>query len=545
MTNTVVTVPDETKTVANLEDAYTGDIAISGATPNDIKVGNVLQVTSTLADEDGIPTSGTGALSYQWKADDAAITGATGTSYTITRDALGKEMSVTATYTDLDGRGTGYTINKSIAGKVQNINNTGTGAVLLSGTQPKEGETVTASTTTMDDADVLGPISFQWKSKAISDSSFTNITNQTSSSLVLTEELVDKVIIVVASYTDGQGFSESKTSANFGPVVNVNQAPQGSVSIVNNSTNASLTVAIEDQVIKIVQNLSDTDELGTLSYEWLANDVVVSGQAGTTLTLGQAQVGKVISARVKYTDGHGTNESVTSSNTTTVSNLNDNPEWNIGITGSPTVGTTLSLSNTTTDEDGIPTSGNNAFRYQWLADGVNINGASSNEYVLTSLMAGKKISALVSYVDNQGTAESKVTSPTLAIGMTVTRGTTPDVIGNLGEDNLTGTAGGDIFTVAKNDAAVSIDKILNYTVADDYLLVNLASFGFALATYGLTSGNNVAGKFTTATPTTTGATFVYLENTLYFDPDGSGSTSATPLVQLTGAPNLTAEKIFV
>jgi len=76
-------------------------------------------------------------------------------------------------------------------------------------------------------------------------------------------------------------------------------------------------------------------------------------------------------------------------------------------------------------------------------------------------------------------------------------------------------------------------------------LVNLASFGFALATYSLTSGNNVAGKFTNATPTTTGATFVYLENTLYFDPDGSGTTAATPLVQLTGAPNLTAEKIYV
>ena len=327
--------------------------------------------------------------------------------------------------------------------------------------------------------------------------------------------------------------------------MNVNQVPQGSVTIGDNTSGATVTAAIEDQVIKIVQNLTDSDTIGTLSYEWLANDVVIAGQIANTLTLGQAQVGKIISARVKYTDGQGTNESVTSSNTTTVTNLNDNPTWNIAISGTASVGQTLTLTNTTTDDDGIPSSGNNAFRYQWLADGSSINGASSSEYILTSLMAGKKISALVSYVDNQGTAESKVTSPTVAVGMTVTRGTTPDVIGSLGEDSLTGTAGGDIFTVAKNDASVSIDKILNFAVADDYLLVDMASFSFSLATYGLTSGGNVTGKFTNATPTTTGATFVYIDSTLYFDPDGSGSTSATPLVQLVGAPALTADKIYV
>ena len=364
---------------------------------------------------------------------------------------------------------------------------------------------------------------------------------------------MDKEIVVVASYVDRQGFAESTTSGKFGPIVNVNQTPQGSVTLVPSAESLpkdAISVSSEDNTIFIIQNLSDTDTISTqLLYEWLANDVVfASGIDKSSIKLGQAQVGKIISARVKYTDGHNTKESVSSTNTTTVTNLNDPPVWGIGITGSPTVGTTLSLTNTTTDDDGIPTSGNNAFKYQWLADGVNINGASSSEYVLTSQMAGKKISALVSYVDNQGTAESKVTSSTLAVGMTVTRGTTPDVIGNLGEDNLTGTAGGDIFTVAKNDASVNIDKILNYTVADDYLLVNLASFfgvGFTLATYGLTSGSNIVGKFTNATPTTTGPTFVYLDNTLSFDPDGSGPTTATPLVQLTGAPNLTAEKIYV
>jgi hypothetical protein len=529
-----------TTAVANVEDNYTGDIAITGATANNVKVGDVLQVTSTLADEDGIPTTGDNALTYQWYADGVAITsGGTGSAYTITRDSLGKEMSVIAKYTDNSSKA--YSISKTLSGKVQNINNVGTGGVVLSATQPKEGETVTATTTTMQDADVLGAISFQWKADGV------NVSNQTSSDLVLTESMVGKTITVVASYTDLQGFAESKTSVNFGPIQNVNQAPQGNVTIANNITGASLSVASEDQVIKIVQNLSDTDGLGTLSYEWLANDIVITGQTGSTLTLGQAQVGKTITARVNYTDGHDTRESVTSTNNSTVTNVNDSPTGTFAIVGTPTVGQKLTLNNTLADEDGIPTSGNNAFKYQWLADGVNINGATSTEFTLTTAVAGKLISCLVSYVDNQGQAESKVTSSTVAVGMTAVRSSTsPDVIGSLGQDTLTGSAGGDIFSVVANHSSVNVDTILNFTSSEDYLLVDLPSFGYTLSTYNLTSGTTVPnGKFLTAAPTVAGATFYYSSGTLYFDADGSGSTAAKPLVTLTGAPTLSADKIYL
>jgi hypothetical protein len=529
-----------TTAVANVEDNYTGDIAITGATANNVKVGDALQVTSTLADEDGIPTTGDNALTYQWYADGVAITsGGTGSAYTITRDSLGKEMSVIAKYTDNYSKA--YSISKNLTGKVQNINNVGTGGVVLSATQPKEGETVTATTTTMQDADVLGAISFQWKADGV------NISNQTSSDLILTESMVGKTITVVASYTDLQGFAESKTSVNFGPIQNVNQAPQGSVTIANNITGASLSVATEDQVIKIVQNLSDTDGLGTLGYEWLANDIVITGQTGSTLTLGQAQVGKTITARVNYTDGRDTRESVTSTNNSTVTNVNDSPTGTFAIVGTPTVGQKLTLNNTLADEDGIPTSGNNAFKYQWLADGVNINGATSSEFTLTSAVAGKLISCLLSYVDNQGQAESKVTSTTVAVGMTAVRSSTsPDVIGSLGQDTLTGSAGGDIFSVVANHSSVNVDTILNFTSSEDYLLVDLPSFGYTLSTYNLTSGTTVPnGKFLTAAPTVAGATFYYSSGTLYFDADGSGSTAAKPLVTLTGAPTLSADKIYL
>jgi hypothetical protein len=74
----------------------------------------------------------------------------------------------------------------------------------------------------------------------------------------------------------------------------------------------------------------------------------------------------------------------------------------------------------------------------------------------------------------------------------------------------------------------------------------MSSFKFTLSTIGLTSGSPVpAAKFTTSTPTSTNSTFIYQSGTLSFDPDGSGPTVATPLVQLTGTPALTAEMIYV
>jgi hypothetical protein len=290
----------------------------------------------------------------------------------------------------------------------------------------------------------------------------------------------------------------------------------------------------------------------SLTYEWLAGDTIISGQTGSTLTLGQAQVGKIISARVKYTDGHGTNEVVTSTNTiTTVSNLNDNPTGAVSISGTATVGQKLTATNTLVDEDGIPTSGANAISYQWVADGVNIQGANSNELTITSALAGQKISVIASYTDNQGTAESKGSSSTVSVGMTATRSSSsPDVKGNYGQDTLAGATGADLFNVVANDASVGVDAITNFAAADDYILVNLKSFfpsvtNFALSTYGLTAGVVAAGKFTTSTPTSTGATFIYQNGILSFDSDGSGSSAAIQLVQLTGSPTLTADKIYV
>jgi hypothetical protein len=85
-----------TEAVANLNDLPTGTVTISGTATQ----GQTLKAANTLADLDGIPTTGAGAISYQWKVDGADISGATGHTLVLNTVGVGQVISVLASYTD-------------------------------------------------------------------------------------------------------------------------------------------------------------------------------------------------------------------------------------------------------------------------------------------------------------------------------------------------------------------------------------------------------------------------------------------------------------
>ena len=63
------------------------------------------------------------------------------------------------------------------------------------------------------------------------------------------------------------------------------------------------------------------------------------------------------------------------------------------------------------DDDGI-----GAFSYQWLSDGVAIDGETGNSYQVVGVDEGSLISVSVSYIDGQGTVEGPIVSlPTESI----------------------------------------------------------------------------------------------------------------------------------
>ncbi|WP_130470526.1 DUF4347 domain-containing protein, partial [Candidatus Magnetaquicoccus inordinatus] len=102
-----------------------------------------------------------------------------------------------------------------------------------------------------------------------------------------------------------------------------NSLPTGAVSISGTTAqNSTLTAS---------NTLVDSDGLGTISYQWQDSADGVSGWANiagassATYVPPQALVGKYLRVVASYTDGYGTAESVASSASTAVSNVNDAP----------------------------------------------------------------------------------------------------------------------------------------------------------------------------------------------------------------------------
>ena len=266
-------------TAAYVNAKPTGAVSVTGQALQ----GQTLTAANTLADIDGL-----GAISYQWKADGSNIANATSITLVLTEAQVGKAITVAAGYTD--GHGTVESVGSAASTPVANVNDAPTGAVAITGVAT-QGQTLAAANT-LADIDGLGAISYQWKAVGI------NIANATSSTLVLTEAQVGKAITVVAGYTDGHGTVESVSSAATVPVVNVNDP--GSV-FINGTLAAGQTLTAV---------AADADGLGPVSYQWLADGVVIGGATAGSLLVSAAQIGHTVTVTAKYTDLHGTAESV-------------------------------------------------------------------------------------------------------------------------------------------------------------------------------------------------------------------------------------------
>ncbi|MDA9948073.1 Ig-like domain-containing protein, partial [Paracoccaceae bacterium] len=94
----------------------------------------------------------------------------------------------------------------------------------------------------------------------------------------------------------------------------------------------------------------------------------------------------------------------------TINAVNDAPSGLVSITGTEQEGSTLTITNSLSDVDGL-----GVFSYQWLRDGTLISGSTSASYTLAQDDVGAQISVTVSYDDQQGTAESVVSAKTNAI----------------------------------------------------------------------------------------------------------------------------------
>jgi hypothetical protein len=365
----------------------TGEVTISGTA----QVGQPLTAnTVALVDVDG-----SGNFTYKWYSDNVLIPSATNKTYTPVRSDFEKTIKVTVSYTD--GYGTAENVTSApTAAVIAPANTLPTGSVTISGTA-RVGITLVAENT-LADVDNLGEITYKWYRSGVVESIATG------STYTLVRDDFEKTITVTASYTDGYGRAESKTSAaTLAVAAPPNNLPTGSVTISG--------TAVGGQTLDASNSLVDVDGSGNVTYKWYRDGVAISGATSDTYKLTPADVGKVITAIATYTDGYKYVENVISAPTQVVTRPANTPATgSVTISGTAVGGQTLDASNSLVDVDGLGT-----FAYQWYRAGAPVSNATNPTYILGPADVGNTITVTVSYTDGYGYAESKTSAATAAV----------------------------------------------------------------------------------------------------------------------------------
>ena len=315
--------------------------------------------------------------------------------------------------------------NHQLAVRGYAINNPATGAPSITGVL-EEDEVLTADTAGIADVDVPGEFSYQWLADG------TAISGATSSTYTLTASEVGDAISLTVTFTDGEGNTESLTSAATPSVV------------ADGATRKLLWVGT------LTPATAGGGEVGfsEMSYGSLSPSSFIDGS--TTYAFETIEFGTVFGLAIVVNPGPGAVEQVkwifdaggefalfdaTHNVVAGSTNLRSewipsfgNPGWSAGAeavvylledlnnraTGAPSISGVLQQDEELTadtagiaDADGVGT-----FSYKWFADGTAISGATSSTYSLKAAEVGKAISLTVTFTDDEGYSESLTSAAT-------------------------------------------------------------------------------------------------------------------------------------
>ena len=290
------------------EDADTSDNTPATGVPTisgTAQVGETLTAnTSGVVDADGLKNA---TFSYQWLADNAAIAGATGSTYTLADSDEGKAITVQVSFTDDAGNNEALTSAATAAvAAAPTPNSPATGAPTISGTA-QVGETLTADRSGIADADGLtnATFSYQW----LADDA--DINGATGSTYTVAAADEGKAIKVRVTFTDDAGNEETLTSAATAAVAGAQptEPPARPTGLSATASHDSVTLTWEDpgddtitgyvilRRVRVNNTGGDFSEL-----------VLDTGSAATTYTDDTVVAGITYTYRIKAINGAGTSE---------------------------------------------------------------------------------------------------------------------------------------------------------------------------------------------------------------------------------------------
>ena len=293
----------------------TGLPAITG-TP---QVGETLSADiSGISDANGLANV---QFSYQWIRNDGNtdthVVGATAQTHTLTRADQGKTIKVSVSFTDDDG----YTESLTSAATTQVSpppNQTATGQPTITGTAVL-GETLSADISGISDANGLANVQFSYQWIRNDGNTDTHVVGAIGQTHTLTHNDVGKAIKVQVSFTDGDGYSESVTSAATAPVSPPPNQTATGLPAITGTPQVGETLSVDTLGIGDANGLANVQ----FTYQWIRNDgntdTEIPGATAQTHTLTHNDVGKAIKVQVSFTDDHGYSETLASTATAAVS----------------------------------------------------------------------------------------------------------------------------------------------------------------------------------------------------------------------------------
>ena len=293
-------------------------------------------------------------------------------------------------------------------------NTPATGAPTITGT-PLAGQTLTADTSRIEDADGLTGVSFSYRWLLSDGDTDTEIEDATASTYTLTADDQGQAIKVRVVFTDDAGNEETLTSLAVAAVAPAPNTPAEGLPAISGTAQVGETLTSD------TSGITDEDGLdnAAFSHQWIASDgsadADIQDATGSTYTLAVGDEGKTIKVMVTFTDDGGNEETLTSAATTAVE-----PAPNSPATGQPDISGTVQVGETLTanvsgidDADGLDDA---VFSYQWIRnDGTadtHIQDASDSTYVLDADDEGTTIKVRVTFTDDRGHGETLTSAAT-------------------------------------------------------------------------------------------------------------------------------------
>ena len=382
------------------------------------EVGGMLTaITSAIDDADGLVNA---SFTYQWERQDLAtgavtdIPGATGATYVVTADDRDSAIRVIVSYTDDDGND--ETLSSYWLLVLTPPNNPPTGAPTISG-DPQVGETLTADTSSIADADGLTNASYSYQWISNDGSSDTDITGATDFGYTVAAEDVGRTIQVRVTFIDDAHHQETLTSAATALVQP--PAPDGPPDTPNQPEGTAVFIGGVDLEWNEVPGADSYDVQLGRGGQWidLPGDGVEVAFYGAGAIISGLDPESSLWLRVRAANGHGVSDwsemLYTGSTSQYKAGRKARPD-NEPASGAPVIHGTAQVGETLwADATGIE-DGNGLdrvqFQYQWTSnDGsadTDIAGATDSGYTLVSADVGRTIKVKVAFTDRGGYAES-------------------------------------------------------------------------------------------------------------------------------------------